>query len=140
MIVGHKPSADCPAVLSSHYTGLEIVSADTSFSDTSAKDNRGLAVSVVEVVGSSAKDNQLHLHGTLMNGKRYSSKFSRLHSGDKVDTSHGDGLLGRQLTDGSNWWIKVKTESGEYCLTRGKGRKVEHRYSTEVDALSEMLF
>ncbi|OEU12018.1 hypothetical protein FRACYDRAFT_147895, partial [Fragilariopsis cylindrus CCMP1102] len=32
VVVGHKPTGDSPAVLSADYTGVEIVSADTSFS------------------------------------------------------------------------------------------------------------
>jgi len=59
VIVGHKPTGDSPAVLSSDYTGgVEIVSADTSFSDTSYADNRGQAVSVVEVVGATENESK----------------------------------------------------------------------------------
>lgn len=32
LVVGHKPTADSPAVLSSQFTGVEIVSVDLSYS------------------------------------------------------------------------------------------------------------
>uniref|UniRef100_A0A7S1VZG9 Calcineurin-like phosphoesterase domain-containing protein n=1 Tax=Ditylum brightwellii TaxID=49249 RepID=A0A7S1VZG9_9STRA len=140
VIVGHKPTGDCPAVLSSSYSGVEIVSGDTSFSDVSAPDKRGLAVGIVEVVGFSSVDNQLHLRGTLSNGNSYNSKFYRLHSGNKVDESTGDPFLGRHIQpddDGDDdWWIKVKTEDGHYCLTRGKGRFVEYRHIEKSELLN----
>ena len=53
VIVGHKPSGDSPAVLSSRYTGVEVISGDTSYSDPSAPDSRGVAVAGVMLRGSS---------------------------------------------------------------------------------------
>jgi len=137
VVVGHKPTGDCPAVLSATYTGVEIVSADTSFSDAGSIDNRGQALSVVELVGTSKDDNQLQLRGVLRNGKPYSSQFPRLHSQGNIDTTQGDENLGRQLLHDGNyqddlsssaaaWWIKVATEDS-YWLTRGKGRHVEYK-------------
>ena len=40
VVVGHKPCGDSPAVLRSCDTGVEVISADTSFSDIDAADNR----------------------------------------------------------------------------------------------------
>ncbi|CAB9523243.1 expressed unknown protein [Seminavis robusta] len=97
VVVGHKPTGDCPAVLSAAYTGVEIVSADTSFSDTSCADNRGQAVSVVELVGFSDKDNQLELRGVLRNGQAYDCQFPRLTTEEGMDPSVGDAQLGRQV-------------------------------------------
>ncbi|KAL3937555.1 MAG: hypothetical protein SGBAC_007362 [Bacillariaceae sp.] len=157
VVVGHKPTGDCPAVLSSLTGGgVEIVSADTSFSDTSAEDNRGMATAVVQLIGSSSTSNQLHLSGILQNGKRYSCAFGRLNISKEDEDEHedlastttststtsttelnemgkqleADLFLGRQLKDG-DWWVKVKTvEEDEelYCLTRGAGRKVEYKF------------
>ena len=53
VIVGHKPSGDSPAILSSRYTGVEVISGDTSYSDPSAADSRGAAVAGVILRGSS---------------------------------------------------------------------------------------
>ena len=43
VIVGHKPFGDSPTVIDQ--PGLEVVSADQSYADPRAKDNRGAAVS-----------------------------------------------------------------------------------------------
>jgi hypothetical protein len=138
VVVGHKPTGDSPAVLSSQYTGVEIVSADTSFADTRADDNRGLATSIVEIIGSSNMDNQLHLRGTLQNGMQYSSVFHRLHSENQVDTSQGDSFVGRQVKDG-DWWVKVKTDDDLYCFTRGNGRRVEYKFVHESEVTMSHL-
>ena len=134
VVVGHKPTGDCPAVLSSLYTGVEIVSADTSFSDTAATDNRGSAICIVELVGSSPTDNQLHLRGTLRNGVPYNCQFHRLHSKNQIDNQVGDPYLGRQVTlidddetDNEDWWVKVRANDGSYWLTKGNGRHVKYK-------------
>lgn len=125
VVVGHKPTGDCPAVLSASYTGVEIVSADTSFSDTAADDNRGTALSVVEIVGTSPNDNQLEMRGILRDGSEYISHFPRLHV-DGMDETAGDAKLGKQLQD--DYWIKASTTNATYWLTRGKGRNVEYKH------------
>jgi Calcineurin-like phosphoesterase len=135
VVVGHKPTGDCPAVLSALYTGVEIVSADTSFSDTSADDNRGRAMSVVEIAGDSPTDNQLEVRGTLRDGRSHESFFFRLHPGG-VDVSVGDPNLGRLWKDG--YWIKMATTTDSYWLSRGAGRRVEYK-DVEKSAVLQSL-
>jgi hypothetical protein len=53
-----------------------------------------------------------------------------------VDARIGDPFLGRTVSDGSDWWVKVKTDEGKYYLTRGKGRQVEYRYVEESELLN----
>jgi hypothetical protein len=129
LIVGHKPCGDCPAVLSSRYTGVEVVCGDTSFSDTSAKDNRGLAASSTEIHGKNSTDNHVELKGILRDGQPYNCAFPRLHDGDKVDASVGDPLLGNELK--SKWWVKVRIQMGNeevgYQLSKGQRRTVEYK-------------
>jgi hypothetical protein len=146
VVVGHKPTGDCPAVLSALYTGVEIVSADTSFSDTQAEDNRGAAIGIVEIVGKSSTDNHLELSGTLQDGSDYISKHVHLHPGGitststtrSTDVSAGDPNLGRQTSCG--WWIKAKSiDKDEYHLTKGQGRKVEHKKLAKVNAAAAIL-
>jgi hypothetical protein len=136
VVVGHKPTGDCPAVLSALYTGVEIVSADTSFSDTSAGDQRGKALALVEIVGASDTDNQLALSGFLRDGSQYSTAFVRLHP-EGVDSSAGDPYLGKQVGE-EGWWIKATVDS-RYYLTRGKGRKVEYDSVPQTSILKEPL-
>ena len=137
VMVGHKPTGDCPAVLSALYTGVEVVSADTSFSDTLTGDNRGKALSVVEIAGTSPSDNQLHLSGTLKDGSHYSAKYVRLHPGG-IDKSVGDPKLGTFL-DGKVWWVKAAVDD-RYYLTRGHGRKVEFESIPHDSLLQEATF
>jgi hypothetical protein len=138
VVVGHKPTGDCPAVLSAAYTGVEVVSADTSFSDTTSHDNRGQAVAVVELVGASPTDNQLELRGSLRDGQTYVSRFLRLHPGG-VDASVGDANLGREIQTSAQqkkWWVKVATDKS-YWLTSGKGRHVEYKEVAKDSLLAE---
>eukprot|EP01062_Namystynia_karyoxenos_P066713 TRINITY_DN60646_c0_g1_i1.p1 TRINITY_DN60646_c0_g1~~TRINITY_DN60646_c0_g1_i1.p1 ORF type:complete len:534 (+),score=99.79 TRINITY_DN60646_c0_g1_i1:59-1660(+) len=131
VVVGHKPSGDCPAVLSAGRCGLEIVSADTSFSGAQqpgAAGPRGEAVAAVIITGSSAGDNQLRLRGVLRDGRRYDTLLPPLppRARPADDPCGGDALVGAELPGG--WWVKVRTDSGEYLLCRGEGRSVEYRY------------
>lgn len=135
VVVGHKPTGDCPAVLSSHYTGLEIVSADTSFSDVSADDNRGQAMTVVEITGTSKTDNQVELRGVLREGSDYECRLSRLHP-EGIDASVGDSNIGRRM--GNDYWVKVATIKGGYWLSRGGGRRVEYKEVEKAEVLEQM--
>lgn len=133
IVVGHKPTGDCPAVLSAKYTGVEIVSADTSFSDTNSSDNRGKALAIVEITGESSLDNHLETRGFLQSGARYSSEFARLYH-QKIDFSKVDDTLGTKLANG-DWWVKV-IAGDSYYLTRGSGRNVECRVASRQEVLA----
>ena len=153
VVVGHKPLGDSPAILSSRYTGVEIVSADTSYSDTSSPDNRGEALSIVEIVGSSEHDNRLQVSGKFRDGTTYQNAFPRLvsrHSkqpnNDTLGSSDQDGengniddscLLGTQLEDGSGWWVKAAT-STHFRLCRGSGRKVEYKSVLKSELIQQL--
>ena len=52
LVLGHTPHGDCPTIIKSGGQGaadphLEVIMADTSYSDMKAADNRGEAVSEV---------------------------------------------------------------------------------------------
>jgi len=69
LVIGHTPHGNSPTVAKSGGPdGLgpccEIVMADTSYSDMSAIDNRGLAVSEVQMLA----DGTAHVHGQLEDG------------------------------------------------------------------------
>lgn len=98
---------------------------DTSYSDPSADDNRGNAVSIVEIIGASASENHLEISGILRDDTAHHSTFSRLSSDNGIDTSTGDARLGKLEDD--DWWVKAATLNGEYHFTRGEGRHVEFR-------------
>ena len=131
IVVGHKPSGDCPAVLSSDYVGVEIVSVDTSYAGrkdiaTLSKfgNARGNAIAIVEITGPSPFCTRLETLGLLADGTEYNNKFPLLStcSNDAADAM-GDPYLGKKLTDG--WWIKAAIPPN-YHLCRGSGRVVEY--------------
>lgn len=147
VVVGHKPTGDCPSVLSAAYTGVEVVSADTSYSHRKEleSDNdahrfgecRGKAISVVEVVGSE-HSNWLETSGILACGKEYSNRFPMLCHRDSdvpLDADLGDKYLGRRLRDG--WWVKALV-SECYHLCRGSGRFVEYEVRSVEDVITSI--
>jgi hypothetical protein len=139
IVVGHKPTGDCPAVLSSAYTGVEVCSVDTSFArrrdiSTGEKSNRfgvhrGDAIALVEIAGSDSHNNCLEISGTLADGTEYSSTHPLI--GNHKETKTGDSILGRRTSDG--WWIKASVSPGRYHLCKGNGRTVEYDTRSEKD-------
>ena len=155
LVVGHKPSGDCPAVLSAKYTGVEVVSADTSFSDPSgdkAGDTRGAALCSVVISGPSVLRNHLEISGVLRDGAEYTARLQTLASPSHVedgeaagsvaqnkDGADGDPLLGTETEDG--WWYKAlltppdeptcglsgAAGTRRYRQTKGAGRRWETR-------------
>lgn len=126
VMVGHRPTGDCPAILSAFINnGVEIASADTSYSDIKSKDNRGAAVSVLELEGKNDCDNRLVSFGTTNDGVEYHSNFPRLYGEKGIDAENR--LLGTLLQDG--WWVKAVAVDGmQYRLCRGEGFKVEQKW------------
>jgi hypothetical protein len=121
--------------------GVEVVSADTSFSDPEADDNRGVAVSTVLIVGT-PHHNQLQIAGTLRDGATHQGVFPAVgaccESDRKGDAEppplglgvvDGDRLLG--TADANGWWYKTRlvagTHGASYRQTRGAGRVWETR-------------
>ena len=135
VVVGHKPTGDCPAILHSSYTGLEVVSVDTSFShrrdmknrDSSLKFGafRGDAIAVVEIMGEDKHNNALVTSGVLACGTDYCNLYPVLgnSSGEQASSEVGDPCLGKKLPGG--WWVKAAVPPN-YHLTRGSGRLVEY--------------
>jgi len=96
LVVGHKPSGDSPAVLCSRYTGVEVISADLSYSDVRAEDNRGVAVAGVILQGESLHVNHAVVFGTLHDGRDFQGRMATL--GGSEDGLGGDPLLGTAST------------------------------------------
>jgi hypothetical protein len=143
VVVGHKPTGDCPAVLSSAYTGVEVVSVDTSFArrrDITDKmsnrfgENRGDAMSVVEIAGSDSHNNCLEVFGTLSDGTEYFNTHP--HIGNNKGAKNGDSNLGKRTVD--KWWIKVSIAPGLYHMCRGSGRNVEYITHSEEEVMRRM--
>eukprot|EP00569_Conticribra_weissflogii_P018977 CAMPEP_0171443136 /NCGR_PEP_ID=MMETSP0881-20121228/30168_1 /TAXON_ID=67004 /ORGANISM="Thalassiosira weissflogii, Strain CCMP1336" /LENGTH=604 /DNA_ID=CAMNT_0011966471 /DNA_START=154 /DNA_END=1969 /DNA_ORIENTATION=+ len=156
VVVGHKPTGDCPAVLSSIYTGVEIVSADTSYSrrkglthnqlDNEFGEFRGPAIASVEIVGSDEYCNRLETSGILACGTEYSNKYPLLPKITKAETTDdengtqndiGDPILGRKIFSG--WWVKAKVPPNHYHLCRGSGRDVEYDVRPVAEVMSYLI-
>ena len=138
LIVGHKPTGDCPAVLNSVYTGVEIVTVDLSYAHRHDLDkesplrfgkSRGDAFANVEIVGRDSRNNALEVSGVLACGREYHNRYATLSSTDCTAASSPeeveDRYLGRRMSTG--WWVKARLQSGEYHLSKGSGRKVEYK-------------
>lgn len=144
IVVGHKPSGDCPAVLSSAYVGVEIVSVDTSYAGrkdipTLSKfgNARGNAIAIVEITGPSPFCTRLETSGVLANGTEYHNKFPMLSTcnNNDVEDEVGDPYLGKKLADG--WWIKAAIPPN-YHLCRGSGRVVEYSMQPMQEVIDKM--
>ena len=78
VVVGHKPSGDSVAPLSWRYTGVEILSADTSYADPSAADGRGVSMACLTLRGPSLLENHARLSGVLRDGTRHAARLDTL--------------------------------------------------------------
>ena len=70
LVVGHTPHGDCPTIIKSGGPSLrspclEVIMADTSYSDMTAADNRGIAVAEVAL----RADATIDVHGVLRDGQ-----------------------------------------------------------------------
>ncbi|TYZ60331.1 hypothetical protein PybrP1_010290, partial [[Pythium] brassicae (nom. inval.)] len=115
LVVGHTPHGTCPTVIKQSWpqqtpawshdahaaerdsarTFEEVIMCDTSYSDTAASDNRGVAA--VELVVT--PDGRAHLHGVLADGRT-------------VAYASDDPLIGRELRDGTQVKAKLRTGGG----------------------------
>eukprot|EP01102_Stenamoeba_stenopodia_P021726 TRINITY_DN8838_c0_g1_i1.p1 TRINITY_DN8838_c0_g1~~TRINITY_DN8838_c0_g1_i1.p1 ORF type:complete len:337 (+),score=45.78 TRINITY_DN8838_c0_g1_i1:64-1074(+) len=133
VMTGHKPFGDSPAIMrssSSSSSLLEVVSADTSYSDTSAEDMRGIAVSEVLIQGT-LEANQARVHGVFKDGTEFDFVLPALGCSEGyINTSNssslqpGDEWIGKETPCG--WWVKAK-QGQNYVLVKGSGHKVEYK-------------
>ena len=147
LIVGHKPTGDCPAVLNSVYTGVEIVTVDLSYAHRQDLEkegslkfgkSRGEAITNVEIVGRDSVNNALEVSGVLACGQEYHNRYATLSSADCTSCSpkeNEDIYLGRRMSSG--WWVKARLQSGEYHVSKGSGRNVEYKSMSSDEVRNE---
>ena len=139
MLVGHKPFGDSPLVIRGE--GIEVIDADTSYSDTTAADNRGVATPVVTVVKEAGRQSQARVSGTLSTGEAVDVTLAPPSCAVEDGEQGGDPWVGR-LTD-DHWWVKALIadgpDAGRYLLSRGRGYEVDYRRLT-VDELQKLSF
>lgn len=124
VVVGHKPFSDCPCSIRT--ADLEVINGDTSFSDTTARDNRGSSAYEICIVGDQ-ENNQTQINGYLKSEERVvftlppiCADSDALHGFDK-----GDEWIGTQYPYTSDIWIKCKLANNQeqlpYSLVKGEG-------------------
>lgn len=132
------------AILSSHYTGVEIISADTTYADHRSADQRGLSLACVLVHGASLDVNCARVYGRLRDGRRHDATLATLSvptPGAPPVAEGGDPRIGCEVGDG--WWVKAKIARGvgktseleassttsrtTYLCCRGDKRHVEYK-------------
>lgn len=120
IVVGHKPHGHCPSVMKD--PKIEIIDADTSYSDMNSPTCRGQAVSAVLIDPKGSE-----VDGIVTDGKKIHYRLS-------LD-NEGDQFVGRPVTfsdpEKKGWWVKAKysekDENGnEYILQKVDGFKVEY--------------
>jgi len=121
LVVGHKPSGDSPAVLSARHTGVEVISADTSYADGTSADGRGRSIAGVSLHGPSLDINHARIFGRLADGRLHEAHLPTLPSDDPA-FARGDLLVGNELDDG--WWVKALLKDDQSKEDGGRGRGV----------------
>ena len=151
VLVGHKPAGDSPAIISYAASmssalpsgrvssvGLEVISADISYSDSSAPDNRGENAWCEVIIdnGSSLQSTAI-IRGALSDARTYEFSLPECSAAEAhppralppVDDLVGHVVV-RNDAEG-DWWVKARLSSdkistGGYLLSRGSGRNVEY--------------
>mmetsp|Transcript_41669 Transcript_41669/g.64184 ORF Transcript_41669/g.64184 Transcript_41669/m.64184 type:complete len:306 (+) Transcript_41669:272-1189(+) len=118
VIVGHQPHGDCPTVINNGE--VQVITADTSYSDMSTPDNRGCAVSEILI-----HDNEtVEVHGILKDNSAI--EYSLACPTKPLDFC--DDLVGKKLQD--DWWVKsklkeVNSDGKLYLIAKGEGYKLD---------------
>eukprot|EP00516_Mucochytrium_quahogii_P005685 CAMPEP_0203759750 /NCGR_PEP_ID=MMETSP0098-20131031/12916_1 /ASSEMBLY_ACC=CAM_ASM_000208 /TAXON_ID=96639 /ORGANISM=" , Strain NY0313808BC1" /LENGTH=379 /DNA_ID=CAMNT_0050652921 /DNA_START=1240 /DNA_END=2379 /DNA_ORIENTATION=+ len=132
VVSGHRPHGDTPTVIREEETDFIVVTADTSYSDKTAPDNRGKAVSeiLVDISTSGDKVNS----STRIRGIRKDGT-TQLDFVVELDPSVGCPLsaVARKSSDtpSQEGWLKAALPSeGEYlaCFSRGP-----NTFSSDLD-------
>lgn len=136
LVVGHTPHGNCPTVMKSFPEGggaVEVVMADTSYSDMSAEDNRGEAVSELVLL----PDGSARVHGVLHDGTRIDFCLSK----NVADPSEYVGRYepdGRAGGGGETRFAKAVLCDGRILMCRVRG--FETTYETISKQRAKQLF
>lgn len=134
VIIGHTPHGNCPTVIKQE--AVETLMADTSFSDMSAADNRGSAVSTIAVMA----DGTVKVKGETQDGMALQYELPPLDT-----PASAAALIGRMEPELSEdgqpnpkrRFVKAGlTQNGELdlLLCRVEGFKVEYSTMSSIDA------
>ena len=152
VVIGHTPHGNCPTLIKSATGGpsaVDVLMADTSYSNMKAADNRGDAVAEVAVL----RDGSTHVHGVLEDGTTRIDfslpPTAAAASAAAVSAGGGGGavapsrLVGRLTSadgssDGKIYFVKAFTTGKRYLLCNVDGFKVSYLSLSPAECL-EML-
>lgn len=124
VVLGHTPHGNCPSVMKS-LPGLMVITADTSYSNMKASDNRGEAVSEVIVLPAG----RTKVHGVTHDRTPINYTLSM----DSMSSGKGDDLVGDLEPESSptRRFVKARLSNGKFLMCHVDG------YTTSYDVLSE---
>ena len=119
VIVGHQPHGDCPTVINNN-SKVQILTADTSYSNMKAPDNRGAAVSEILI---HEADQTIEVHGILKDEQMIAYNLAC-----PTKEAKGDYFVGQKLQ--GDWWVKSKLappteDDKQYLACKGEGYKLD---------------
>jgi hypothetical protein len=136
VVTGHQPHGNAPAV-NKATDDIEIIDSDSSYSDMTASDNRGKAVSEIVIAG-----RRVFVKGVLHDGQSIKYDLS-------LDRGEGDQYIGKQVPlpddkDGNSFWVKAKLENTpsdgrEYILCKVTGFVVSYDHMSK-EKLDEIIY
>lgn len=151
LVIGHTPVGSCPTVVPGN---VQVVMADTSYSDFKAPDNRGSAGSVRHCAFPGACDDlgrsrsapgapqvveiegeRLDISGRLPDGSHIAYTVFQSADGSVPSSKDHDSLIGRGKFD--DWWIKARLAPADpprYLVCHVEGFKYEYRVEDEQQA------
>ena len=112
VLAGHAPHGDCPLVMRD--ARLTVLTADTSYSDASAADNRGIAVSAVTLCGE-----RVLVSGILASGKSHRYELAPL-----VSPREDEVYVGKQVEPDGAWVKTYCPETERYLAVKGEGYRL----------------
>lgn len=140
IIVGHQPHGDCPTMITTN-DKVQVVTCDTSYSDVSKKDNRGLAVSEVILY---EEDQVIEVHGILKDAQEieYRLPCPTIEPLKRNDNIEIDYLLGKQISN--NFWVKSKLkimpeDRKEYLICKGEGYTLTFDWLTKEQVQARLI-
>ncbi|KAG8458321.1 hypothetical protein KFE25_005168 [Diacronema lutheri] len=134
LVIGHTPHGNCPTVVPG---AVQLIMADTSYSDMKAPDNRGNAAATIEIQGTRAS-----VVGQLEDGTPIAYTVFSGDDASRAELEQNDVLIGGG--DFGGWFVKAKlalagaSTEPSYLLCRVDGFKYEYKRMGESEARREL--
>ena len=126
VLVGHSPHGDSPSIIQDS-EGIQVVMADSSYSNMKEPDNRGLAVNEILL---HEVDQSLEVNGLLKDERAISFTLN------PPSSSPSEPFIGKVLSNG--YWVKSKLSSEPndgkiYLACKGQGFNLDYQWLTALE-------